>query len=436
MRKLYLLALLPLLASPAVVRAQALTLEQCIERACQANLQVHSQTLAVEQQTNTLQTQRLRYLPSVSAYASQQFGFGRALTIDNTYANQNTASTSFGAQAQLELFDGLSTKRGKDVETLNLRREEASLEAIRQDLALSVTQAYLQALCQAELSGVARRQLDLTRLQQTRKEALLAQGKAAQWEVSEARSLAAQDELSLTQALGNERLALLDLRQLLEMGPGDTLALTPPTAEGADTLLDRISLDDLCRAALTGRADIAARQLAVDAAQGQVKLTKSGYIPTLSFSASVGTNYYHSSGYDNASFGDQMSNNLSENIGLNLSVPIFNKCATRNGVRSARLQVQQQQVGLESARKELVKAVEQAHTSALTARETLRSANVALLSAEDSYTLAAKRYENGLATATDFAEARQQRVQALSRQVQAKYELQLRVEVLRLYANM
>lgn len=424
-----------LLWSSVAVRAQGLTLDECVARACEANLQVQQQTLSVEQQQNTLQTTRFRYLPTVSGYASQSFNFGRALTIDNTYANQNTMSTSVGVQASLDLFDGLHTKRSKDVETLNLSREEATLSATKQDLALAVAQAYLQALYQQEMTAVSDSQLLLTEVQLGQKEALLSQGKAAQWQVLEARSLVAQDQMSLTQAQGNLDLAMLDLRQLLEM-TDDTLQIAAPDEGWLDEsrrFMATTTARDVYEASLGGRADIQAKQLAVQSAERQIKLAKSDHIPTLSLSASVGTNYYHSSGMPNASFGDQFSNNLSESIGLNLNVPIFNKCATRNSVRSAKLAHEQQQLSLANDQKTLQKTVDQAYQNAVTAESTLASAEQALEAALASYDYTERRYQQGLANATDFAESRQQRVKALSQRLQAKYELIFRVKILQMY---
>lgn len=47
--------------------------------------------------------------------------------------------------------------------------------------------------------------------------------------------------------------------------------------------------------------------------------------------------YYKTSGLAAEGFGKQLKNNFAQYIGINLSIPIFNRFSTRNSVRSAQL---------------------------------------------------------------------------------------------------
>lgn len=50
-----------------------------------------------------------------------------------------------------------------------------------------------------------------------------------------------------------------------------------------------------------------------------------------------------------ASFGNQFRNYGSESVGLNVSIPIFNRMATRNNIRSARIAIRNQELALTEA---------------------------------------------------------------------------------------
>lgn len=54
-----------------------------------------------------------------------------------------------------------------------------------------------------------------------------------------------------------------------------------------------------------------------------------------------------------ASFGNQFRNYGSESVGLNVSIPIFNRMATRNNIRSARIAIRNQELALTEARQAL-----------------------------------------------------------------------------------
>ena len=93
MRHLVPLFFATLLALPS--HAQEATrrewsLQQCISHALAHNLNIQLHEDNAEQQEIALSTSRNARLPNLSGSAGENFSFGRALTMDNTYANHNT----------------------------------------------------------------------------------------------------------------------------------------------------------------------------------------------------------------------------------------------------------------------------------------------------------------------------------------------------------
>ncbi len=56
----------------------------------------------------------------------------------------------------------------------------------------------------------------------------------------------------------------------------------------------------------------------------------------------------------NAPFAEQALNNLRNYVGVSLSIPIFNRLTVWTGVRTSKLQMQQQELQLEEAKKTMI----------------------------------------------------------------------------------
>ena len=132
-------------------------------------------------------------------------------------------------------------------------------------------------------------------------------------------------------------------------------------------------------------------------------------------------------------FGRQLSDNFNQYLGVSLSVPIFNRFATRNSVRSARVQVHAQQIKLEQAKKSLYKEIQQAYYNAVAASRQCESSDEALASANAAFILMQRKYENGKATVTEFQDAKTKYMSAESQQIQSRYTYLFRKKILDFY---
>ena len=396
------------------------TLQDCIGYALAHNLTVQKSALQVEQREIELGTARARLLPGVSASASQNFSFGRGLTADNTYANTNTTNTGLSLGADMTLFNGLRNKNNIELGKLNLLAATEDLEKARDDIRVSVAKAYVQILYNQEILAVAERQLEIDSLQLARLEAMRDNGKAAEAEVARQAATLAQSRLTEVQADNNLKLALLDLAQLLELPSPEGFQVAMPASQ--EPVLPLTSPEEIYEDALGIKPAVQAEQTRLASAERNIAIAKGGYLPTLSLNGGLGTNYYTSSGYPNASFLIQLSNNFSQYVGLSLSIPIFSRLSNKNQVRSAKLSYQSQQLQLDQTKKQLFKEIQQAWYNAVAARAKYVSSLEAEKAAGESLTLVQAKYENGKATITEFNEAKTQYLKAASDLAQARCE--------------
>jgi outer membrane protein len=390
------------------------------------NISVKQQENQLRQRELQLETAKASRLPDLSASAGQNFSFGRGLTAQNTYTNTNTSSTSFSVGTSVPLFTGFQIPNQIKLNQLNLEAATADLEKAKNDIRTQVAQAYVQILYNMEIAEVAHRQISIDSMQVERLKAFVENGKASGAELSQQQATLAQSHLTATQAENNLQLAILSLTQLLELPSPEGFSVERPVIEangahGANgTHIP--SPDAIYAEALTVKPEIQSAQLSITSAERSIDIAKAGYYPTLSLSGGLGTNYYKTSGFNADAFGKQLKNNFSQYIGLNLSVPIFNRFQTRNSVRSAQIDRENQLLHLDNTKKTLYKEIQQVYYNAVAADAKYESSSAAAQSSHDAFTLMQAKYENGKANITEFNESKNNYLRAESDLVQARYE--------------
>lgn len=430
MRKILLAAVL--LSATAYAQPRNWTLADCISYALENNISIKQSELNVQQKEIAVSTAEGRRLPGVSAGSSQNFSFGRGLTSDNTYANTNTTSTSFSIGAEVPIFQGFDITNGIKLSKLDLAAATSDLEKARDDIRVAVAQAYVQILYSKELLQVARNQVSIDRQQLDRITALMESGRASGAEVAAQKATLARSTLSETQASGNLRIALLDLSQLLELGSPEGFDIVTPSPGVLEPGL-LMNPDEIYAEAVEIKPSVLSEKLRLDYAATAIKRAKGGFLPSLSLSGGLGTNFYTATGRPSLSFGEQLRNNFSQYVGLSLNIPIFSRFATRNQVRTAQLSFQNQELQLENTRKSLFKEIQQAYYNAVTAQGKCVSSREAAASAATAFELTKEKFENGKANSTEYDQSKNRWMEAESEFLQSRYECLFQTKLLDFY---
>ena len=438
----------------ATIQAQSgpWTLRQCCDYAVEHNISIRQQENACQQQSIQLQSSKAQRLPDLSASVGQNFSFGRGLTADNTYTNTNTSSTSFSVGTSVPLFTGFQIPNQIKLSRLNLEAATADLEKAKNDICVQVAQAYVQILYDMEIADVAHRQIAIDSAQVFRLQTLLGVGKASEAELSQQKATLAQSRLTATQADNNLSLAYLTLTQLLELDSPEGFSIERPKAslsaasilgDGTGEALSgtvggtSIPLPDAIFAEAVGvKPEVQAASIRVTASERNIDIARAGLYPSLSFSAGLGTNYYTTSGFKADGFSTQLKNNFSQYLGLNLSIPIFNRFQTRNSIRSARIDRENQLLALDNTKKTLYKEIQTAYYNTIAAQEKLNSSNLARQASQDAFRLVQAKYENGKATITEFNESKNNYLKAESDLTQARYEYLYQQALIQFYRGL
>ena len=253
------------------------SLDDCIGYALANNIDVQQRALQVEQNEVELSTAKYSRLPDLNASIGGDASFGRVLSSDNTYKDNNQTSGSLNISTSLPVFQGMRINRQVKGGKLDLAAAMQDLERAREDVSINVMTLYLEVLYNKELTDVAERQLALSTLQATQSRELVAAGKPPESARYESEALMAKDQLSLTQARIDILRSLLNLCQ----------ALNRESASGFDVVvpeLDSVTLASLHRLgtadgvynyAVENRPHIKAERLRLESSENSVLIAKS-----------------------------------------------------------------------------------------------------------------------------------------------------------------
>lgn len=425
-------------AAQAQEPAKQWTLEECIRYAIEHNIDLKQREVEQENQKVQLHTSKYSWLPSLNASLGQNFDFGRSPSRTGVMADQNSSNTSLSISLSMPIFDGLKTPSDIAAKKYNLKAAIESLNKAKEDLSLQIASYYLQVLYNKEVQRIAELQLALSNDQVTKTDALVKAGKVPLSQLYDIKAQAANDNVSLTEAKNDVKLALLDLAQSLEMErSGEVFDIVSPEVGNAVEryMSSIVPPGNIYDNAVAVKPQIKEQEYLLESQKKQLKVARSSYFPQLNFGASYTNGYYHyyTGDVESLSFSDQLNQNGRKTIGFSLSIPLFNRFQVRNSVRQAKLGIRNQELLMENTKKTLYKEIQQAYYDATAAQEKYLASGKSVEASEEAFRYAEDRYNAGKSTVFEFNEAKTKYAQSLVEQAQAKYNFILRAKILDFY---
>jgi len=427
--------------------ARKWTLEECIQYAIKNNIDIqklNNQRKIAEIEQSTAKNSRL---PDLTAGLIQDWTFGRSQTYPDL--DEPLSRTAAGATSSIPIFTGFRIPNEIARAKLEFEAATQNLEKAKDNLSLNVTSLFLQVLFNKELVKINEEQLAYTRIQITKTKILIESGSVPPANLYDIQAQLAKEMVSLIEAKNNLELALLDLVQALELEKEKSFDIkTPSFSDNALTqMFSSIQhAQSIYDNAVSFKPVIKEQEYRVESAKKTLKIAKSEYMPNLNLVFEMGTGYLYK--YDaedridpitnqtirgNASFSDQLKNNDFILIGLKLNIPIFNRFQTRNKVRTARLDILNQELELDNIKKILYKEIQTAYKNAVSSYEKYKASDEAVKSSSESFRHAQIRYDLAKMTPFEYNEAKTKYIQSQYEKVQAKYDYILRTKILDFY---
>ncbi len=407
------------------------TLEECVDYAIKNNISIKQSELDLK----TSDVEKLEaiggFLPSLNGNANYSINTGASINpVTNQFQNQTFKSFSASANSNIMLFNGLANWKTLQRSKLNQIANTYRLDKMKDDIALSIANSYLQILFNKEQLKVQKNQNLVTKENIKRTQELIEAGSLPAGDIYE---LQATDATQEQQIISTENALLISKVALCQ-----TLLLEDyATFDISDEVIDlpMSNITNETQEAILAKAkesvkDVKIALSNVDVAKKDVAISRSSYLPTLTGFVGYNTRWSESTPFN---FADQLSLFDGTAVGLQLSVPILNGFATRGRVQRAKINQERSEFQLKQAELDLERNVYQAYNDVINAKKSFEAAQKTLEARKQSFNFSKERYEVGLMNSFDFSQSTIAYENAQSEVLRTKYDYIFRTKILEFY---
>ena len=413
-------------------------LQSCIDYAKEQNITIRKNRITAASTQIDVKTAKAALFPSLSFSTSQQVvnrpyqeTSSRVSGSEIISSNSKTSyNGNYGLNASWTLYNGNKRLKTIQQEKLNNQVAELDVATSENNIQESIAQVYIQILYAAESVKVNESTLQVSIAQRDRGQELLNAGSIAKSDFAQLEAQVSNDNYQLVTSQTTLQNYKLQLKQLLELDGDFEMDLFLPQLDDSSVLIPLPTKDDVYQTALNLRPEIESGKLNIEAADMNIKITRAGYIPSLSLSAGIGTTNANGNDF---SFSEQVKQNWNNSIGLTLSIPIFDKRQTKSAVNKAKLQRQTSELDLMDNQKTLYKTIESLWLSANSAQQQYVAATQKLKSTQASYALVSEQFNLGMKNTVELLTEKNNLLSAQQETLQAKYTAILNAGLLRFY---
>jgi outer membrane efflux protein len=417
---------------PAIGYSQHLwTLDECISYALEHNISVQRSAVDLKATDIDLLQARGAFLPSVNASAQYGLNEGKNVNpVTNQYENQFFQSASGGVNVELTLFNGLQNWRKLQQAKLNGVAAQYQLDKMKDDIVLSLINAYLEVLSQKEKLKVLQAQLEVSKQSAARTRDLIAAGSLPKGDVYEADATVLGQEQEIIATENALFIAKMGLAQLLLLKEYQSFDVADLPLEGENTDILNRSPQEIYAKAKEVMREVKIAEANVALAESSLKVSRSGYTPRLSAQWGYNTRWSKSQPEE---FWKQLDANKGMFAGLSLNIPILNGFNTLGSVKRQQLNLLKSQFAKEQAELTMEKNIYEAYTDAASAKKLYEASEKTAEAKRQSFAYAEERHKVGLMTTFDYNQAKYQEEKAETDAIAAKYKYLFKVKVLEYY---
>jgi outer membrane protein len=413
-----------------VVHGQSgqMNLRQCVDAAVNNNLQIIQGQANMAVNEAAVKQSRLALLPNLNFSASYFFSYGRGLDyVTNTYVAQSFQSNNYLLSSNLGLYQGGVKSNSIRKAEYDLQAAELDQQALLENIQLNTILAFLQVMFAEDQVTITNNRIEVSRRQLSDSEKLVEAGSIPEGNLLNLKAQIAADELELVNARNQVANAYLNLKNLMQMEPGQPLEIIYPTQDLLNEVLNAQmpTLNEVIDAAIDNLPGIQRFEYAIKSAEADVKIAGGYGLPSLTAVGQLNTSFSDANigipGFEPDPYADQLENNLGEVVGLTLSIPIFNNGQVAISKQNAELGLLNAELQRQIAVNDLKTTVTDAWTGLQAAAISYESAQKSLEASRLAFEFAEKRFQAGAASALDYTTAANNLASAEVSMNQAKF---------------
>ncbi|HVU98874.1 MAG TPA: TolC family protein [Puia sp.] len=404
-------------------------LQACLDYANRNNITLNSLRLSQKTAEQNYLLSRAQQQPNLSGNGSLSYTHSKAATaVIGGVQTTSSWSNSWGASSSITIYNGGYLRN--DILQKNLEIESANLNILQStnDITLQITRAYLAILLAKENVVYEQDLINTTTaaVDQGRKQ--YEAGSIARNAFIELQAQLATDKYNFVTAQSLVRQNKLNLKVILQLPYQDSFDIIDP-----DTVISReaiSALDSVVSVAMNNRPEIKNGQLSIDIAHYDLLKARAGYLPILTATGQLSSSYYSRS---TDAYFKQLDNNFFQQVGVNLSIPIFTRRTVKTQVEIAKINIDQAKLNLQNTRTVLAQEIEQAYINVINAQGQYDAAVEGLTASQEAFRIAGEQLKVGASNLVDYLQQKTLYTQAFQVYIQAKYNAALSIKIYDFY---
>ena len=398
-------------AQDTIKKDTVLSLEDCIDITLKNNPTISSSFASQEAQRNRLSQTKSSYLPQIDASANYSRSDSESAT--GWSGAQDGYSSSINAK-QL-IYDFGKTGLSSAIQENSYYSAVADTRNLIINTIYELKKAYYDTLLARESKHVYEQSVEQYQEQLKRAQAYYQVGTRPKIDVTTAQVNLNNAKLNLIQAensLKKSYHVLLNVMGIYDPAPQFSLQMNNTLPEF--TLTEEEALDT----AMKNRQDLLGYKLKLESARQNIKLSRTGYAPSINATGSYGWSGGDFPLYDRWS------------VGAGVSIPIFSGLSTYNSVKEAQNNMLSAYYNLTSAEQNILLEIKEAYLNVQDSKSKIPVAEITRTQAQENYELAVGRYKVGVGNYIEVKDAETTLSDAKLAYIQAVFDYTLSIAAL------
>lgn len=441
------------------------TLSECIQKAFDENLDVQLSNSNEELASIDLKTSKHAMYPTLNGNTGYNINLGRTIDpVTNAFVSTNFSSNSLSLSSGVLLYNfGRLRKAIKQSET-NLKISELNTESVKRNVALNVAQLYINALLAKNSLEISQYQQELLDDQYGQLKKRIDAGLIPANDAFEIEAQIASGLQTIIEAENRYQLAILNLKQAVRIPVEDDIDIAEPGSLVLISDPDELTFEEVYAAAQQYDPSIESSLLNIENADQGIAIAETGLYPRLSLGGQLGTNYSNQakrvtgmavvtneqnviingqpsvltlsqpiSTFENNPYFNQLEENLSYGVGLQLSIPIYNNYSVKGNIERAKVQRMNADLNHQKNIDQLKVNVQQTLANAKAAKRQYEASKLVSKTRKAAYDNAEKKYKLGNINAFELTTTSNNHQQAQINELLAKYNYYLAIKTLDFY---
>ena len=384
---------------------------------------------------------------------------------------QTYLATGVQLQSSADIFNFYSKRNGILANEWELKAAMVNVGKIKNDIALSAANAYLQILLSIEQEKITLVQLEQTRAQLINTRKQVDAGALPELNALQLEAQLAQDSVNYITTKGNTIQSILSLKSFMNIDAATPFEVDVPPVESipVEPIAD-LQPVYVYNQALTNQPQQLYNEYKLKAAEKNSLSARGAMYPSFGAFATLGSAYNNQTQqiiaaepifvpigkvdvggtvYDvyplqpinkftstDKPFFGQLSDNFRQSLGVSVSVPLFNGGSLRTGYERSKLNINSLQLQKEQDNQKLKQDIYSAYNASVVALEKFTASQKAVSTAEQAYLFAGKRFNVGMLSTFDLITTQNNVLRAKLEYTINRFDYVFKMKVLEFYKGL